>query len=116
MWAAAGIVGVLVGAGLIWWSVALGFTFFVLPIVVSEFLLLGALYLLRKALCTDEDPRENQREWQTASHYPLGGQRQDRGRAGDTARVGARRRSSRHHTAARLGTRKRQAGVREPQL
>ena len=53
---AAGIVGALVGAGLIWWSVALGFTFFVLPIVVSEFLLVGALYLLRKALCTGEDP------------------------------------------------------------
>ena len=41
MWAAAVIVSALVGVALVSWSVTLGFTFFVLPILFCELVLLG---------------------------------------------------------------------------
>ena len=61
MWAAAVIVSAFVGLALSWWSVALGFTFFVLPIVFCELILFGVLYLLRLALSPEGGAQETER-------------------------------------------------------
>ena len=87
MWAAAVIVSALVGVALAWWSVALGFTFFLVPIVFCELLLFGAIHLLRLGRSPEGDLRETEGDWQMDWRYP----RLERSRQGQAGRAPERR-------------------------
>lgn len=64
------IIVLLVGVVLVIQSIAIGFTFLVLPVVVVELLFLGAVYLLREALLDDEEPGERRPAWYARTETP----------------------------------------------
>lgn len=64
MWTALVVfIGSFVCLVLLIFSVAVGFTFFVLPIVTAELMLLVAVFLMRRALVSEHAERQPPRPW-----------------------------------------------------
>ena len=65
MWTAiVAIVGSLMCVAMIIASVAVGFTFFVVPIVVADLMFIAAVYLMRRAFAAEERvPPTRQQAW-----------------------------------------------------
>ncbi len=51
-------------------SLTVGFTFFVVPIVIAELMLLGAVFLMRRAFASKEDESEPAVAWYARRDQP----------------------------------------------
>jgi len=93
MWTAVVVfVGSFVCLLMLIFSIAVGFSFFVVPILIAELMFLAAVYLMRRAFAANRVVREPRRSWYAGpvSSPPQAMERRDE-RPAHSYRAGSRR-------------------------